>query len=836
MFEELQRSHLFHLGNEKTKKLQFLLSHESSCRIIDELESRSGKKFSTEKRKSILRRLQEEYKKKLTPDDSNEQWRSKFQIEGHDPTQDKSQKKRRKVTVNKGHFDEDVKYVGEPIEEHPENQPENEKSLSDVNNIPRSNALSTSKSSSDSDSNSSSEVESESESSHSRDFERNGKNNDDSFWDDEAPPDSIYALQKIKQWKEGFDRLRTWARDKFQIKNEGLEFLEEKSENVSASLRKQHLTSLTALLHINMLRRNWSLAYKLVCVIVRFDVTDIRAVWPLAVEVLARKKEEMRAKGSVPKLELLKEQQFLEWLSHSFPVSHTSGYNSYSFQGPVYRAATRKYAPMYVISLLWELLVEQNYSKLRDMTEDLILQPPYSTDGVFYFLLVLCNIAESIHLVSCFITYDKNGQTFSENEDLGDLAEDMMLIGSKENMKARIVSNLAQSTTLLETCRDLNFEYPEELVQEELDSLLSAIRENAVNIREFETESVASYRDVSGYILLNGKVHGGCGPNILRSKFLKKLIVGANIIKGPVRSWVWQLIRPVEGEPNLYVCDFCGEYVSKAKTSNKKLEDHLTQHGFCKTAGMCPSRAQMELHHKLFKEIVAAQDDISQETTNAVDSGDAQGSDLTMSSNHGSTLTVPDFNAAIRSEISETSKELFHQFSEYEECEIDTTGNSEEPNSSADNTFCKEEDREIARNVDEINLRSDTSRQGHMTENDNINEDETREFISKGPMKATSFKPNLFLPRSVTFSPDSTFDALDDADISRNFHQFASQTQDKFIDCISRQAESALKILESQATLNCFSVEILQTKEDSNLERQVEMSDRAIKEEQLDDF
>lgn len=834
MFEELQRSHLFHLRNEKTKKLQILLSHESSCRIIDELESRSGKRLSTERRKSVLRRLKEEYKKNPTPDDSNEQWCSKFLIEGHDPTQDESQKKRRKVTVNKGHFDEGVEYVGEPIEEHPENQPENEKSLSDVNNIPRSVSLSTSKSSSDSDSNSSSEVESESES-HSRDLERNGQNNDDSFWDD-GSPDSIYALQKIKQWKEGFDRLRTWARDKFQIKNQGLEFLEENSENVSASLRKQHLTSLTALLHINMLRRNWSLAYKLVCVIVRFDVTDIRAVWPLAVEILARKKEEMSVRGSVPKLELLKEQQFLEWLSHSFPVSHTSGYNSYSFQGPVYRAATRKYAPMYVISLLWELLVEQNYSKLRDMTEDLILQPPYSTDGVFYFLLVLCNIAESIHLVSCFIMYEKNGQSFSENEDLGDLAEDMMLIGSKENMKARIVSNLSQSTTLLETCRDLNFEYPEELIQEELDSLLSAIRENAVNIREFETENVASYHDVSGYILLNGKVHGGLGPNILRSKFLKKLIVGANIMKGPVRSWVWQLIRPVEGKPNLYVCDFCGEYVSKAKTSNKKLEEHLTQHGFCKTAGVCPSRAQMELHRKLFKEIVAAQDDISQETMNAVASGDAQGSDLTMSSDYGSVLTVPDFNAAIRSEISETSNELFHQFSEYEECEIDTTGNYEEPNSSAGNNSCNEEYRGIVRNVDEIHLRSDTSRQGHNTENDNINEVEIRKFISKGPMEATLFKQSSLLPRSVTFSPDSTFDAQDDADISRNFHQFASQTQDKFIDYNSRQAESALKILESQATLNSFSIEILQTKDDSNLERQVGMSVRTIKEEELEDI
>lgn len=867
MFEELHRTHPVHLTNDKRNKLYFLLSHEFSFRIIDELEAQVGRKFSTEKRNNILRRLQEEYKKRPIQADSYEQWHSKQQRVGSKQIQDKSREKRRKVIardVLTENFDEDVKQLilRELTEEQQKFESENETSIAAVragcNESETSNLVgpSSSQSSSDSDSTSSSEAESGSDLPFDKGFGSDGGLEHSFHFDHEAPEDSNYALQKHYQWKEGSDTLRTWARDRYQIKTRGLELLEENSENVSSSLRKQHLKSLTALLHINILRRNWNLAHKLVCAIVRFDVADLRALWPLAVEVLARKKDEMRIQGSISKLGLLKEQQFLEWLSLSFPVSHNNPNTSYAFQGPVFRSATRRYAPVYVITLLWELLVAQDYSKLRDMVEDLILQPPYSTDGVFYFVLVLCNIAESIHLVSCYINYDINGLYVSEKEDIGDIAEDLMLMSSKDTIKARIVSNLSRSATLLETCRNLNFEYPEELIQDELDNLYSAIRDSAIDIREVIICKVASYHDKTGYVLLNGKVCDGSGPNILRGKFLKKLVVDANSRTSGFRSWIWEWMRPVEGKRNLSVCDSCGEYILKARTSNKKLEDHLAQHGIFKTTKLRISEARMNLFREAFKEIIAAQDDDSMDSQSDFTSSNIQTCDFTNRAENidANNARVADLNAAIRSEISEIVEQLFLLLSHNQESEIDSSKYSEEErNASADDDSYKEESLDNVRVADEVNSQPNTPQEQEYWPSKAMNTDvapitrgsakevETPNAILNKPSEAASSQHYESIRRYDTFSPDSTVDGLVDADISRNFEQFATQTQDKYIDYSSQAITNTPDIFDSQAILNSFTdhAEALQPKTAFLLQQQEDNEDNAaaiVKKEELYDF
>lgn len=861
MFEELHRTHPVHLTNDKRNKLYFLLSHEFSFRIIDDLEARIGRKFSMEKRNNILRQLQEEYKKRPIQDDSYEQWHPKQQRVGGNQIQDTIRKKRRTENAQDvllENFDEDVKQLilRELTEEQQKIESEDEVSIVAVrarrNESETSNIVgqSTSQSSSDSDLTSCSETESGSDYPSDKDFGRDGGN---FHSDHDAPQDSKYALRKLNQWKEGSDTLRTWARDRYQLKTQGLELLEEASENVSTSLRKQHLKSLTALLHINILRRNWSLAHKLVCVIVRFDVADLRALWPLAVEVLARKKDEMRILGSIPKLGLLKEQQFLEWLSLSFPVSHNNPNSPYLFQGPVYRSATRRYAPMYVITLLWELLVAQNYSKLRDMVEDLILQPPYSTDGVFYFVLALGNIAESIHLVSCYINYDMNGLFVSEKEDIGDISEDLMLMSSKDTMKARIVSNLSRSATLLETCRNLNFEYPEELIQDELDNLSSAIRDNAIEMREVVTCKVISNHDKSGYVLLNGKVCDGSGPNILRGKFLKKLVVGANSRKGGFRSWIWEWMRPVKGKPNLCVCDSCGEYILKARTSNKKLEDHLAQHAIFKTTTVRLSEARMNLYREVFKEIIATQNDDSIDTPNDSNSCNNQTRDFAKRAENveENNSRVANLNAAIRSEISEMVENLFLLFSQNQESEIDYSKYSEEErNASVDDDSYKKESFENVQDADEVNSQPNTPQTEEYGLSKTMNSDmapitchsskiaKTQNAILNKPSKAASSKHDESILRYDTFSPDSTVDGLDDADISRNFEQFATQTQDKYIGYGSREIKHTPEILDSQAILNSFidHVEVLQPNGAFLLEQQKDNAAIIVKKEELDDF
>lgn len=590
MFEDLHRTHAVRLANTKRSKLHFLLQHHANYGVVDELEERSGRKFSSEKRHQLLRRLQEEFKKRPRQDETYEQWHFERK-----PPRDSggAEKKRRKVktSVILDDFDEQVKQT--ILQELANEEEENTETPASHRSSTQPSSQGRSDSDSDTDySTSASEPQPDNEDA------------DHPEWDEETHPDSLYALKKLRQWSSGFDTLKNWARDRYQLKVWGLESVGNSDEIADASIMRQHLRSLTTLLHLNILRRKWDVAYKVVCLVVRFDV-DLRALWPLALEILVRRKEEMRKSGSILRLGLLKEQQFLEWLTLAFPISHNPSHSARSLLGPVYRSATRTHAPIYVITFLWELLVEQNYTKLRDTIEDLILQPPYSTDGVFYFILAMCNIAEAIHLVSCYLNFDATAGTVAENEDIGDLAEDMMLIGSKDTIHARILNNVNSAKASLASCGKLNFEYPEELIRCELLEILSVMKgKTTFRVRDVDNTS----HERAKYIFKDSQVSIGSGSNALSGKHLKKLIADVGKEKTTPNSWIWRWIRSDGKDPDICICDFCGQLVLKTRASTKKIANHLALHNIDKTTTVRISDTRMKQYEETMKEMLSSQD------------------------------------------------------------------------------------------------------------------------------------------------------------------------------------------------------------------------------------
>lgn len=835
MFEELSRTHPLRLANNKRSKLHFLVNHDVNFKIIDEIEKSLGQKFSSEKRHQLLRRIQEEYKKRPLPYDSYEQWHeSKARVAEDDASEQPKRKKRSKAKETAPpleDFDEQVKKT--IVEEVTKETQEEETSQAAEDSSEYETALL-------------SEGESESESGEDLSSEESGDDDNDyeeSEFEGETNPDSLYALRKLKQWKSSIDFKSTWARDRFNLKIWGLESVGDSNDHVSASITKQHLNSLTTLLHINILRRNWDLAYKVLCLVVRFDATDLRSLWPLALEILSRKKEQMRASGSMLKLDLVKEQQFLEWLHLSFPVSHTPINLTYSSLGPVYRSATRHYAPLYVITLLWELLVLRNYSKLRDLGDDLILQPPYSIDGVMYYILALGNIAECIHLASCYINFDRNLDTMGENEEIGDLAEDMMLLGSKDTIKSRILNNIKAASKLLGNCHKLKFEYPETLLHGELENLLSVLDDKIdLDLNQQVARELAPFLNKSGFIFKDNQVSVGRGQNVLSGKHLKKLIVGLDKRAGPVRSWIWEWMEVDQDDPGTLVCDFCGERVMKDKTTNRRIVSHLTGHHIDLTTINRYSKSRMGKYQATMAEILSTHDKVPDGshtqkfvTNSAVVNKETQIVKSEPPRTQRATTSTCRSNY-LESQTSQRKGPVDQRGATPLRSETDISGCSNASNTAGASVSAafgaegnigplngeatqknNEEDTNNEREIENADLESAVEENRECAvddqayngaENQNSTSEDHRNFethessmngsqiynyelqaemtqeelqVRSSPDFATPRSNGQFIRRYEEFSPNTTIDTQDEVDISRNFHEFALQTQESLM-------------------------------------------------------
>lgn len=805
MFEDLHRTHPVRLANNKRNRLQLLLAHDASLRLINDLELRTGQQIPLKKKHHLLRRLQEETKKRPLQDETYEQWHYKREAsESERNEEQKKSKRKRKAappTVSHEDFDEHLREV--LIEELAKEEDGADRANSSEpasQSIPENEAnLASSSESDESSSNSDTDTEQLS----------NEEEQSEGDFDMDDSQDIQYALRTFEQWKNSFDTLRTWARDKYQLKLLGLEYMGESDENVSASIVKQHLQSLTALLHINILRHKWSLAYKILCLVVRFDVVDLRALWPLAIEILTRRKEELRASGSFLKLDLLKEHQFLEWIALSFPVSHNPVHSSYPFLGPVFRLSTRTYAPIYVLTMLWMLLVERKYSRLRDSLTDLILQPPYSTDGVFFYILALCNIAESIHLVSCLVNFD-TCDISTENDEIGDLAEDMMLMGSEDTMKARIANNIKASKTLLETCQKLDFEFPKEFLYRELENV-SLVLDGELDISSLQMKfrNAPPHHERAGYTFHNSQVQASVGPNILSGKHLKKLIVGLKSIKEPSRSWIWDWIELKEDGPTVCKCSICGQDLQKPRNSSKRVVEHLAEHNITSSTLPRLSETSIQRHKQIMDELIATQDEprcdvdrkftfrlktqtnsfrrdvervdivIPAESLNSGppfhrNSNEARARRLLsdLEPLHGGGNLLANVNSMRVPLQLESRKQLTSSnkwdISNTESGDAEVTQDAERTSySSAGGIGLSEED-----------ANKDVSYQEGNEQFDFLIADAEQDIFNELNEAASQVEPQQEIRRYESFSPNTTMDTEYEGEISRNFHQFSTQTQE----------------------------------------------------------
>lgn len=203
----------------------------------------------------------------------------------------------------------------------------------------------------------------------------------------------------------------------FLIRKEGLEILPHidsdhghdsvsstKHLSNSISYSKKHTMVVSKLLHLNILRKNWKIAYKCFSLLIRINHVDIRSIWPLGIEILTRLAEEeflnKQPEGSYDEyklrtnfndqelssqLQIFKDEQFIQWMQTFYPVNVKFKPNKYWNQLP-YRIASRDTPAVYIVTFMWILIMKQNFEKVNEKLSELLLQAPYINDGTFYFL------------------------------------------------------------------------------------------------------------------------------------------------------------------------------------------------------------------------------------------------------------------------------------------------------------------------------------------------------------------------------------------------------------------------------------------------------------------
>ena len=321
---------------------------------------------------------------------------------------------------------------------------------------------------------------------------------------------------QLDRFLNSFDLSSTWTKANFLIKTKGLEVLPHDSletystnitRNGNIGLRNHHINNLKTLLHVNILRRNWELAYKIFCLLIRLPKVDIRSLWPLGIEILNRQREETAYDNK--DIKLFKDEKFFDWLSSFFIIHrHSNTFNlsnTRKISAPIWRSGSRTHTPMYVITSLWGLMIKNKYTRLRDRLDELLLEPPYNTDGVFYFLMVLCKLLENFKLANKYSSVGNEAPVDeSENEDDDELND--LFFTSKNDIHKKILENQKVIERNLEKCIEFNFEFPQSLINNEINGIMKQINEDlndsspsslSSSERDFDNENSIHGRNIS---------------------------------------------------------------------------------------------------------------------------------------------------------------------------------------------------------------------------------------------------------------------------------------------------------------------------------------------------
>ncbi|KAI5962358.1 RRN11 [Candida pseudojiufengensis] len=298
------------------------------------------------------------------------------------------------------------------------------------------------------------------------------ESDEDEYSNDKYIEYDIRSTHEIENLTNAFDTKNTITKTKFIIESSGMEILPNQ-EIFKESITNKHLNNLNTLLHFNMLRKNWDVAYNIFCLIIRFPMVDVRLIWPLGIEILTELSKNLSNKAS--STYELKITKFFNYLNSFYLVNYRNQIaleiSDRTSLAPTWRVGTKTLTPLYLLTSLWYLFVAKKaYVQILNRVSELILEPPYHDEGALYFISILCCLNLMVSSINMYDLQINDREKFHamENSEFRTFNE---CEATLDNYKEMIDKNV-------EMCLKLNFCIPEDEIEEQC----SHIRETLVGI------------------------------------------------------------------------------------------------------------------------------------------------------------------------------------------------------------------------------------------------------------------------------------------------------------------------------------------------------------------
>ncbi|KAG0676221.1 hypothetical protein C6P41_004552 [Kluyveromyces marxianus] len=228
--------------------------------------------------------------------------------------------------------------------------------------------------------------------------------------------------------------------------------------------KSMHLAHLNQLLHINLLRQNWNVAYRCFSLLIRFEEVDVRSLWAIGSELL----KVVQGPES--------NESYLEWFSQVFSsrMQFNQGTN-YSLD-PVFRSGSRTHAPVFVLSWLWTRLFDATSSKITsdkqgslqsliDRIGEMVLSPPYIEDAEVWFIFGLTHLVMASEL----------SYAFRQKADT--------ILGSRADIaRNNVIQHINTAKNCLQTCKSIGkYKFPEKEIEQQLLQLERSLYSDDLN-------------------------------------------------------------------------------------------------------------------------------------------------------------------------------------------------------------------------------------------------------------------------------------------------------------------------------------------------------------------
>ncbi|CAI4035440.1 hypothetical protein SMKI_13G0880 [Saccharomyces mikatae IFO 1815] len=267
----------------------------------------------------------------------------------------------------------------------------------------------------------------------------------------------------------------------FQSLSKGLEPLQPSTSEVR-NYRTKHIITLTNLLHLNVSRHNWSLAYKIFATLIRIPGVQIKSIWGIGVEIL----------NNSPNLSTSLD--FLQWMcqiySSKLRFVQSTNYRSIV---PPFQTGSRTHTSKFATTYLWSSLItcqksmelpdinDKRYDMENDLLQDLIdrisewvLTPPFMEDAEVWFIYASCHLLKA----------DILSRQFANDNKTSDL------IGLDRDIKInQVIKHIHYVKVFLQTCSDKGgFTVPNRLIESQLKGFESRLYGEAQDLREREMD------------------------------------------------------------------------------------------------------------------------------------------------------------------------------------------------------------------------------------------------------------------------------------------------------------------------------------------------------------